>query len=785
MYAHPVGDSAAHSNKLGETENIQRPLFARDGFQATAAELPEYLFKTSSNSIGENQQRIDSALKAFQVLDRGSLKDSSHPEPGKAVKGKAQANVSSRNHHNSRKESQEATLLQVRQQQQQQLQQMARQRILNTQRPSSPIRPQQGAMNPADISTLYNANEFGASNGQGSGSNHALQDYQMQLMLLEQQNKKRLMMARQEQDSLGNPEFQSGEENGGSNPESDTAVPKEGEEPHKKGIIHYTISEDVTENGLGKRLYVMEHKSDTVPLNTPAPVSANFPPRPLMPTSIGSGSGPVNGNLMSMNRPISDTKPITLAKQYTTTLPSIKETQDFPRIFAPDASHPSQLPLVQQGSSMESGGIMMKAQDFTLPERNWDGIQTRATDDDQKNQDTRRIIPELSGTNWLPAMSPDLLHQMVLRLQELETENAKYQQETSQNTPIKIQVFHCLMDNYHSEEEEDNDEYNDDAPAYLTAPCWKVYGEEVTLRGQLHVADPEGYVEKQGDISFVIYKYYSVEHQISELREAMKLMKPLPDPEPAHQHVFLVSDETKQAVRSFFDMDPAIRDEFPHLDEKKRLRSPYIWWYHTRKTHNIHLLEHRQSQLVSELTNWIEATYSPLYDKIDNQFSRGKVSPMSMRYLVRPGRVLVSNTGSTAQGYLATARPIGGKDVIPEDLRPRHEKKDKWSWEVKGASLGYEGELHWKDSILKLALEGEFEDDEVDINSLDFVPLEYSNHEMQKLLERRGETFWRCRNRQLISYEASSTDSRLAVSNSSFSLPTRLYCHTPPCLSLF
>jgi hypothetical protein len=33
------------------------------------------------------------------------------------------------------------------------------------------------------------------------GGNHALQDYQMQLMLLEQQNKKRLMMARQEQES--------------------------------------------------------------------------------------------------------------------------------------------------------------------------------------------------------------------------------------------------------------------------------------------------------------------------------------------------------------------------------------------------------------------------------------------------------------------------------------------------------------------------------------------------------------------------------------------------------
>jgi hypothetical protein len=37
--------------------------------------------------------------------------------------------------------------------------------------------------------------------GQPQQGNHALQDYQMQLMLLEQQNKKRLLMARQEQDN--------------------------------------------------------------------------------------------------------------------------------------------------------------------------------------------------------------------------------------------------------------------------------------------------------------------------------------------------------------------------------------------------------------------------------------------------------------------------------------------------------------------------------------------------------------------------------------------------------
>ncbi|KAL3432469.1 hypothetical protein BDV09DRAFT_205883 [Aspergillus tetrazonus] len=42
----------------------------------------------------------------------------------------------------------------------------------------------------------------GAQTPGGQHGNHALQDYQMQLMLLEQQNKRRLMMARQEQDSM-------------------------------------------------------------------------------------------------------------------------------------------------------------------------------------------------------------------------------------------------------------------------------------------------------------------------------------------------------------------------------------------------------------------------------------------------------------------------------------------------------------------------------------------------------------------------------------------------------
>lgn len=58
------------------------------------------------------------------------------------------------------------------------------------------------------IAGYYNAGEMAnglraaGQPGNQPGGNHALQDYQTQLMLLEQQNKKRLMMARQEQDTM-------------------------------------------------------------------------------------------------------------------------------------------------------------------------------------------------------------------------------------------------------------------------------------------------------------------------------------------------------------------------------------------------------------------------------------------------------------------------------------------------------------------------------------------------------------------------------------------------------
>ncbi len=58
--------------------------------------------------------------------------------------------------------------------------------------------------NDGAIANYYNPSEMGPNGTQSGpgGGNHALQEYQMQYMLLEKQKKKRLMMARQEEDDM-------------------------------------------------------------------------------------------------------------------------------------------------------------------------------------------------------------------------------------------------------------------------------------------------------------------------------------------------------------------------------------------------------------------------------------------------------------------------------------------------------------------------------------------------------------------------------------------------------
>ncbi|KAL8843875.1 MAG: hypothetical protein Q9176_001837 [Flavoplaca citrina] len=150
---------------------------------------------------------------------------------------------------------------------------------------SKPGMPGQGSpmMQPnMDMSVVNQADFYGQANmrmaaampnGNGAANgNHALQDYQMQLMLLEQQNKKRLLMARQEQD-----------------------IPRDGQQGMPGG--NYVAPPGTSPSG--SRSGPSPGPNDQVKRGTPKLTQAGLPGSPMPDGSMGPNRGSP-ANSMSM-----------------------------------------------------------------------------------------------------------------------------------------------------------------------------------------------------------------------------------------------------------------------------------------------------------------------------------------------------------------------------------------------------------------------------------------------------------------------------------------------------
>lgn len=513
--------------------------------------------------------------------------------------------------------------------------------------------------------------------------------------------------------------------------------------PTETSLTHYTISEDATGAGRNNKLYAIKGKGDNV-----------------QPSKKASGAS-YSENINSQTRHHNATPPPNMHAQA-----QIRAFHAGTGVIYPPRANQSSIQELNQTQTQlnQAKSNFIQDQNHTFS-NSTDDPRNDYSFGDQADQGGfgQNLREDTLPTTEMGKI--DLILQLLSHIQELEAENdslrsANNLEASSQAPVVNIQVFHCLVENDVSPHSAD-----DATKTYLSAPYWEARGEEIILRGEFLIADPDGYLETQGDVSFIIYKTYTVNHQRSALIEAARTKQPLPEPEPARQDVQLASDEMREAVAAFFDQTASLRDEFPSLLESTLLEPPYLWWYHYRRSHSIHLLEPRQGRLVRALTDWIEATYAPLYDTIDDQFLRGKVTPMSMQYLFRPGRVLVLETNGLPQGFLTRVPPVVKVTDAQPSMKDKHEKKQQWSWVIEAARLKYEGELRWSDVDLELEVEADSEDQEVDIASLRVVPLTHSSREVRKLLELRGRTFWMCRDRKLVSYEENATNNKYTVSS--------------------
>ncbi|KAK2006375.1 hypothetical protein LZ32DRAFT_611335 [Colletotrichum eremochloae] len=546
------------------------------------------------------------------------------------------------------------------------------------------------------------------------------------------------------------------------NPNTRTNVPLQQETSQP----HYTISEDEVGKKTGDKIAVLTSRmgatqqvktsDDHVPAPVPKialyassralePKPANSRSFPNQPSYQPPASAPAF-HIASQRRDVSSDGPSPTAqrwKQPERAYGKSEETHELENIMSNQNHYYS--PADSSESTVNSSETYPTQGLASVLDT---GISTTKTSETISGPDTD-MSDLINGATSDPLVSEetsliylDVFRKMQQRIQQLEAENEKLLP-----TPgARVQIFHCLDD-------EDNEEI-----AYLSEPEWAINEDNIQLRSRFPIMDPEGYIE-QKNISFVVYKHYDVDHQAAVIEEAKKCSRSLPNPEPAYQEILLASDGMVDAVKAFFALYPKSSQEFPKVNTYDRLQAPFIWWYHHRKSSKIGNLPSHQSELVKALVSHMEEAYAPLYDSIDEQFSRGFVSDISMEFLFRPGKVLVSVNDGVPQGYVSMSRAFAEAD---EEHRPNQRTSENRQdhsmlhfsrWVIPTRSIDYRGNFFRVETEIRVDFETEMENGEIKISSLGVMPLEYTSRAIQERLVRRSQTLWKCRKKRLMSYQ--------------------------------
>jgi hypothetical protein len=236
---------------------------------------------------------------------------------------------------------------------------------------------------------------------------------------------------------------------------------------------------------------------------------------------------------------------------------------------------------------------------------------------------------------------------------------------------------------------------------------------------------------------------------------------------PTSESLLFVSEDMIEAVEEYLWAQPKFEGIFPDFDARQEISAPYLFWFIFRSGYSSALrsLSPRHRALIKNLGKWISDQYGEIYKRVDGELLRGVISADTMQYLVKPGDVLVSEEGGVVQAYMAAS---WAKEVTPGSSHA-FQKSGPRRWEISAWSYGAEGTFYEKYTTLEMELDVRGPEDKVDLRQLDLMPIQYTALETSMALQQRGKSYWRCREKRLVSYYGDpGTDYIESVSTSSY-----------------
>jgi hypothetical protein len=175
------------------------------------------------------------------------------------------------------------------------------------------------------------------------------------------------------------------------------------------------------------------------------------------------------------------------------------------------------------------------------------------------------------------------------------------------------------------------------------------------------------------------------------------------------------------------------------------------------------------------MIDYIYKNYGAEYDAADALFEKSCVTVLYIKHLFKPGDVLVEGTGADVNGYKLKTW-LRGTISSGVSLKEAGKNKLHSEWNMDVCSWSFDGAFKRVNTCLKLVVDGTDKTEHA-IRDLGIRPIEYASGEDKKVLQSRGEMFWKCRERHFVSYQergrsdlhgASSSEERFMIDMKTF-----------------
>lgn len=321
----------------------------------------------------------------------------------------------------------------------------------------------------------------------------------------------------------------------------------------------------------------------------------------------------------------------------------------------------------------------------------------------------------------------------------------------------------------------------DSMPLYFDPPQWTKgqHGPGV-LRSQLPVTNFDLYLEKNKDISFIVYKTYGIPQDGSKTRDMRDRQLAAHDLNDAvvDESIQPVNETLMNAVEALLEAENEYASILKSFRQTSELAAPYLFVFHQRnywERIRLSLPESSHQQLVM-LWDYILQSQGAEYAAADSKISLGKITPELLKYLFKPGQLLVQNKDGEMQGWICEdwPRTIRRGETTPhrraktagatKPEKPESHSRSNPLCELSAWHWEFDGEFQRKKETLSISIEaGNRKESGIPIDSLCVFPLKYASDSIRNQLRRRGKSFWKCRKRALVSYrgDADTNDNNL------------------------